>query len=559
MDIEVLRQAAVVKEVNGDVVIVNADGNARKAKVGDTISVNDIVLAANNASIILDSAYLTDNCVACFDNSGGWVTADIDGDVSIDVEQLEDASISGLDIDAIQEAFLAGADPTEILEATAAGGGAGSANAGFVTIEYNGAEVLASTFFETNGISGEADVVDEEQARPLVFAAGGNNLSETLVEGSISLSTYPQSITSSATIFAGDLPLDSSTFVPTATSLSALLAELNSDITSGGQAVSFRYDSASNAIIGELGGLEVVNIDIDATNIGKDVNLQLTTTIYQPIDHVPSIAGGLVSIADDQVSISFEIIGSDTGGNPIQLPVSAQVTIADGDNPAIESVPQAQVSESALTDGSIPSTSAVESQGQVTFSEGSDTITEFVVDIDAFNASANLTSQGYSIELREEPADSGTYLGVYTDSTGSEVTVFTFIFDTNTNTKGSYTFELSEALDHPDGQINNELIFSLPIFAIDSDNDRTSTTSLNVVVTDDVQLMQNGSWTITEPNSGETPTTATFDVMPARSADGATITEFKFGDNPAQQLDQTVTGEQKFDYPEGSLYITLDG
>ncbi|KHA59502.1 type I secretion protein [Vibrio variabilis] len=557
MDIEVLRQAAVVKEVNGDVVIVSADGDARKAKVGDTIAVNDIVLTASHASIVLDTVYVSDNCLACSDNSGGWVTADIDGDVSIDVEQLEDASISGLDIDAIQEAILAGADPTEILEATAAGGGAGSANAGFVTIEYNGAEVLASTFFETNGISGEADVVDEEQARPLVFAAGGNNLSETLVEGSISLSTYPQSITSSTTIFAGDLPLDSNTFVPTAASLSALLAELNSDITSGGQAVSFRYDSASNAIIGELGGLEVVNIDIDATNIGKDVNLQLTTTIYQPIDHVPSIAGGLVSIADDQVSISFEISGSDTGGNPIQLPVSAQVTIADGDNPAIESVPQAQVSESALTDGSIPSTSAVESQGQVTFSEGSDTITKFVVDVDAFNTSANLTSQGYSIELREDPADSGTYLGVYTDSTGSEVTVFTFSFDTNT--KGSYTFELSEALDHPDGQNNNELIFSLPIFAIDSDNDRTPTTSLNVVVTDDVQLMQNGSWTITEPNSGEAPTTATIDVMPAHSADGATITEFKFGDNPTQQLDQSITGEQKFDYPEGSLYITLDG
>ncbi|KIE21737.1 type I secretion protein [Vibrio sinaloensis] len=557
MNIEVLRQAAVVKEVNGDVVIVNADGDARKAKVGDTIAVNDIVLTANHSSIVLDTVYVPDNCLACSDNSGGWVTADIDGDVSIDVEQLEDASISGLDIDAIQEAILAGADPTEILEATAAGGGAGSANAGFVTIEYNGAEVLASTFFETNGISGEADVVDEEQARPLVFAAGGNNLSETLVEGSISLSTYPQSITSSATIFAGDLPLDSNTFVPTAASLSALLAELNSGITSGGQAVSFRYDSASNAIIGELGGLEVVNIDIDATNIGKDVNLQLTTTIYQPIDHVPSIAGGLVSIADDQVSISFEISGSDTGGNPIQLPVSAQVTIADGDNPAIESVPQAQVSESALTDGSIPSTSAVESQGQVTFSEGSDTITKFVVDVDAFNTSANLTSQGYSIELREDPADSGTYLGVYTDSTGSEVTVFTFSFDTNT--KGTYTFELSEALDHPDGQNNNELIFSLPIFAIDSDNDRTPTTSLNVVVTDDVQLMQNGSWIMTEPNSGETPTTATIDVMPAHSADGATITEFKFGDNPTQQLDQSITGEQKFDYPEGSLYITLDG
>ncbi|MCZ8499338.1 hypothetical protein O9929_20650 [Vibrio lentus] len=55
------------------------------------------------------------------------------------------------------------------------------------------------------------------------------------------------------------------------------------------------------------------------------------------------------------------------------------------------------------------------------------------------------------------------------------------------------------------------------------------------------------------------PTTATVDVMPSQSADGATITQFIYDNGSVITLDQNDTGEQKFVFAEGSLFITLQG
>lgn len=55
MDVDVLRQAAVIKEISGDVVIVSPDGKARKAEVGDTVAKNEIVITANQSTILMES------------------------------------------------------------------------------------------------------------------------------------------------------------------------------------------------------------------------------------------------------------------------------------------------------------------------------------------------------------------------------------------------------------------------------------------------------------------------------------------------------------------------
>ncbi|MEP8024364.1 hypothetical protein ABJZ09_28345, partial [Vibrio parahaemolyticus] len=160
-------------------------------------------------------------------------------------------------------------DPTAILEATAAGGDAsGSANAGYVTVEYNNPEMLASTFFETSATrTGVQDREETDDINVTIFADGGQSLESEVTEGSISLTTYPQSIATSVSVEAGDLPLDPSSFVPSAASLESLLAELNTDIQSGGKAVEFSYDEAQNAIIGVQDGNEVLRIEIEATSL----------------------------------------------------------------------------------------------------------------------------------------------------------------------------------------------------------------------------------------------------------------------------------------------------
>lgn len=134
MDVEVLRNAAVVKQVSGDVAIMDADGTARKVKVGDTIRENEIVLTPKGAKLVLvdtsGDLQVDENCVGCIDEVFAWRDIPLQGDIEIDLSQLSDNSFGADDIAAIQEAILAGEDPTQILEATAAGGAGGSANAG---------------------------------------------------------------------------------------------------------------------------------------------------------------------------------------------------------------------------------------------------------------------------------------------------------------------------------------------------------------------------------------------------------------------------------------------
>ena len=570
MDVEIVRQAALVKEVSGEVLAVAVDGQARKLTVGDSIELNEIIIASNQAQLLVESFdsvfQIQDNCVSCQDDAGAWHTASIDGEVNFDYlpETGEDAPI-GLDEDelaAIQEAILAGADPTELLEASAAGaGGLGSANGGFVTIARSGAELLASTNFETSGFFSEEPEDDRDNdLSPFIFASGGESLTVSLSEGSLSSSSlgYPSSSSTSVTIFAGGLSLDPDSFVPTSSSLSSLLAELNSDITSAGQAVSFSYNADTNTIVGQLDGRTVLSIDIEASSLGKDVSLELTTTIFEPIDHSSSVGGGQVSFANDQITVSIEIEGADAGGNPTRLPIEAQVTIADGLDPVIDSAGGVNVSESLLSDGSQPTGEAVAATGNITFSEGGDYIAAFRVEADQFNTNGELKSGGLVVELREEPTGSGSYIGFTTDSDNNETQVFTLRFDDAV--KGEYTFTLLEAIDHANADGNNDYSFTLPVYAVDTDGDTSATSTLSITVKDDVQVMHaDQNLNVSEPDNGSVNTVSAENLFEANSADGAKITQFVFGDYDAETLDPDVTGEQKFSFAEGDLYITVAG
>ncbi|CAH7141326.1 Cadherin domain-containing protein [Vibrio chagasii] len=974
MDIEVSRQTVVVEATSGNVVVVKPDGSARKVSVGDIIRENEIVITAHDAELFLGVpngvVEVGENCVGCVDPELAWADAPIAGEVNIDLAQADDELFNDDDLAAIQDAILAGADPTQILEATAAGGGQGSANAGFVTIDYTYIETHPSTFFETSGLEDQSVDEDREELRSITLSSGGQSIAEALTEGSISGNTYPQSVTVTDTVVAGSLALDPDSFAPETLSLASLLSELNSDITSSGQPVTFTFDSASNSIIGVQGTEEVLRIDIDAVSVGNDVELSLTTTVSQPIDHVPSIGGGQVSFTGDQINIAFDIQGQDTAGNELVTPINAQVTvfdgvdpsaesvnisnvetssaaiegtfsnigsdnlqsavfdasaleqfdgvlsdnqntlarlsddgttitlaiqgrgevvltisldtdgtykfeqfnpieqigtdslsfllpitvtdfdqdvvtntinieitdgdspvvtnvdsidvdeagivggsqegtapvagsgsitadifesdiidhyeieptefnaggsltsngeavllelidetngvrtyegyvevndsritvfdvkvdspslgnyeftlyeelshqgaedalltfalpiyavdadgdrsalsggsstpeaaeilvnvtddvvelvdkvesvteptlagdtivsynlfnfegadgstiqsfnydgvdysldqsllpdapqtfsftegvvtislngdfsfevardidhsssetiikqfsflaedgdgdtdtstlelsITDGQNPAINLIPPVTLSETNLADGSSPSGSAVSATNTITFTSGSDDVANFRIEPTEFNVGGALTSQGLAVEIKEDSSNPGTYIGFITNGSGSEIPVFTISF--SSTTLGEYTFTLLEALDHVDGLANNDLSFDLPVYAVDSDGDDSVVSQLNVTIGDDVQIMQDGTLDIVEPNLADsTVTTNTIDVMPNQSADGATVTEFSFG-GIVQTLDQSITGEQKFTFTEGELYITLQG
>ncbi|WP_135382856.1 retention module-containing protein [Vibrio tasmaniensis] len=457
MDIEVSRQAAVVEAVSGDVVVVTPDGNPKKVLVGDIIRENEIVITANNAELVLGApngeVLVGENCVGCIDQELSWADAPIAGEVNFDLEQSDDGAFTDDDIAAIQEAILGGADPTEILEATAAGEGLGSANAGFVTIEYNNIQTQPSTFFETSGLAKEEVEETREEFRTITRSAGGQSISESVTEGSISGNTYPQSITTTETIIAGSLALDPDSFVPDTLSLASLLSELNNDITSSGQVVTFTYDSVTNSIVGVQGTDEVLRIDIDATSVGNNIDISLTTTISQSIDHVPSIGGGQVSYTGDQINFAFDIQGEDSAGNPIASPINALVTLFDGVNPSAESVNINNVE-----------TSSAPIEG--TFSNiGSDKLQSAVFDASALGEFDGLLSDNQNTVARL--SDDGTTITLSIQGRGE--VVLTISLDTD----GTYNFQQFKPIEEVS---SDTLSFSLPITVTDFDQDVVTNT-----------------------------------------------------------------------------------
>ncbi|WP_367990179.1 retention module-containing protein [Vibrio sp. NTOU-M3] len=469
MAVEVIGQQAVVQKVTGEVIAVEHNGNARIVNVGEILERNEILITVNRSSVVLvadGNQFLVDeNCLACLyeplaDGDLIAVTP-INGEVSVNTDLLNDSGITEDDFAAIQDAILAGADPTQLLEAPAAGAGAsGSANAGFVTINYNFAETIASTFFETAGFDSTTQE-EQEQFDPLILAAGGEGLAASLQEGTLSQGSYPQSTTVSVLVNSGDLPLDPTSFVPEANSLAALLAELNSDITSAGEPVTFRYDAAENAIIGEQGGNEVVRIDIDAVSSGVDVSLSVTATISQPIDHNPSVGGGQVSIAGDQIIVNLDVTGADNAGNEILSPIDISVGISDGSNPLAQATDVTTVeSESASLNGTL-------------FEEGSDQIQSVVFTEDALAQFDDLLSDNQAITATL--SDDKTTITVTIN--GTQETVLTVSVDAN----GQFSFQQNLPLE----QVGNgdDIELSLPVIATDFDQDTTDNT-LNVTITD---------------------------------------------------------------------------
>ncbi|MEZ8305315.1 retention module-containing protein, partial [Vibrio splendidus] len=463
MGIEVSRQAAVVEVVSGEVIAVKSDGSARKISAGDIIRENEIVITANQAELVLGSpngvTEVASNCVGCVDQDLAWADAPIAGEVNFDLQQA-DAGDFDDEFAAIQEAILGGADPTQILEATAAGGGLGSANAGFVTIDYNYTETHPSTFFETAGLAEQTVDEDREEFRTITRSSGGQSISEVLTEGSISSNTYPQSITTTETIIAGSLALSPDSFAPEALSLASLLTELNSDITSSGQPVTFTYDAATNSIIGVQGTDEVLRIDIDVVSVGNNAELSLTITISQPIDHVTSVGGGQVSYTGDQINITFDIQGEDTAGNPLATPINAQVTVVDGADPSAESVNISNVE-----------TSNVPIEG--TFSNiGSDNLQSAVFDASALDQFDGILSDNQNTLARL--SDDGTTITLSIQGRGE--VVLTISLDTD----GTYKFEQFNPIE----QVGTDsLTFALPITITDFDQD-VVTNTISIAITD---------------------------------------------------------------------------
>ncbi|MEH0689017.1 retention module-containing protein [Vibrio cholerae] len=569
MDVEVIRQPSRVKEVNGDVVIASPTGEARKALVGENINIGEMIITAKGGTLILEdlseTLFIDENCVSCIEpgDGFGWATAPVSGDIQVDDTLLGEGALSGDELAAIQEAILAGADPTAILEATAAGAGvSGSANGGFITIAYNNPEVLASTFFETAGFNAQVQSETQDTGRRFQFAQGGESTATTLPEGSLSLGTYPATIVSSTLITAGDLALDPESFVPESLSVAALLTELNSDITSNGEDVLFSYNDSQNAIIGVNEQGEVLRIEIDATSVGRDVVLEVTTTLSQPIDHLPSVAGGSVAYNDDQITINVEIQGADASGNLLRSPISVSSVISDGEEAILAPIDGQTALESSLATGTEAGSGGAIVSGTIAGQLGSDQVVDVRLDVEAFNLSqqaSGLTSSGQIVTLEANPLQPGGYVGFVLQG-AERVDVFSLTIEGVSNLssggfEAAYQFELLAPLDHSE-QGKDDVLVSLPVFAIDADNDTTANSNLVITVVDDVPLISDAEIAVIEPDAPYGNESQPITLISASGAEQGVVTQFTFdGGDPITLVD----GQTEYLVTDGKVILSADG
>ncbi|EEW07026.1 conserved hypothetical protein [Vibrio mimicus VM603] len=185
MESQVVTQPVTVTSVSGNVVVVNAQGQARIVNTGDVLQPGEIIIAVNQAEVVvqtsLGAVQVDANCIACLpelalDEQPALFTSPLQGEINVDLTKLDTANFDAQAIAAIQQAILDGVDPTTALEAAAAGAGAtGSANEGAITIAYNYPEVLASTSFDTHGFT-QTFSTTQTFVNPLRFAEGGKVL-----------------------------------------------------------------------------------------------------------------------------------------------------------------------------------------------------------------------------------------------------------------------------------------------------------------------------------------------------------------------------------------------
>ncbi|MBD8513689.1 retention module-containing protein [Photobacterium sp. CAU 1568] len=448
---------------NGVVFVIKPDGSVKPVDFAYQVQPDELVVANGYARYVMmqnGEPVLVDRpCPTCvlLDGAGVWVS-DLADNVQFEQPDSDQAPPVGLDIEQLQALILAGEDPTEVFEAAAAGSSGEAANSGFVVVDYDGDSILTEAGFDTDY---EFVFPESDEDTDVIYAAGGGeSVSLSVTEGDLAPDTYPSQTTSVVLIEAGTLPLDPTSFTFDASTLNALLNELNSEVTSGGQPVIFRFDAGLNAIVGESQGQTVITVSLVAESSGRDVVVTLTTVLSGPVDHLDSGAGGRVAIADDVLTILADMQGADVAGNALDTPVSVTVTVVDGTDPAFGADPGTRLDESADM--------GVVQMGNVPLDIGSDAIEALVFNADQ-PALNGLTSNGLPTTLSVD----GNQLTLV-DAQGNTVLAVSITLD------GAYAFTLFQPIDE---LISDETVFNLGVTAIDFDGDTTPGTVV-LIITD---------------------------------------------------------------------------
>ncbi|QUJ69398.1 retention module-containing protein (plasmid) [Photobacterium sp. GJ3] len=356
-------------------------------------------------------------------------------------------------------------------------------------------------------------------------AAGGGTVALSLTEPDLDPSAYPETVSVTGTVTAGSDALDEDSVQIDPAQLAALIAELDTELTSGGEPLSFSYDPLTGNLIGALAdGTPVLTISITASQAanGQDVTLNLTTTQHRPLDHQPSgNSTGFVLVSGSALVVNVPVQLSDTDGDPLQQPVNVQVTINDGVLPVLGTDSGTNFTET-LTEQTV--------NGSIALDVGSDAIAAFLFE-DSQPSLDDLTSNGVNTSYTV----TGNVIALVTDDNASPVLTITI------NPDGSYTLVQHQPLDQLNAGDVTELV--LPVTAVDQDGDVSNPGNLMINITDGpdadggvhVVMIQEGDLETSNP-AEEYPVSQSTNFTIAAETDDLDVTSFGIAPGAAADL-----------------------
>ncbi|MCQ1058698.1 retention module-containing protein [Photobacterium sp. ZSDE20] len=282
--------------------------------------------------------------------------------------------------------------------------------------------------------------------------------------------------------------------------LAVILAELNSELTSGGgEALVFSYDPNTNELIGVLGDgtpvLTIVFTPVQSGN-GQDIDLTMTVTQSSPLDHnINGNSDGFISVSGELITVNLPLQATDIDGDNLVTQVTAIASITDGPIPELAEGSSITVNETA--DLNVPT------PGQVGVDVGSDEVAtiNFVADQPAFDS---LFSDGLPVQFE---VVGGNTLNAFIDVNGSQQNVFTVVMTST----GDYTLTLNSNLDH---LVDDTISLPLNVLVTDDDSDtNTGIVTINIEDGDDPAFGNDSGLALNEGDDGTSSGTGNIEVI----------------------------------------------
>ncbi|MEZ9161669.1 adhesin [Shewanella sp. 10N.286.55.A9] len=271
------------------------------------------------------------------------------------------------------------------------------------------------------------------------------------------------------------------------------------------------------------------DIHIDAESTAQiDFSMQL----FGPIDNQTG--------AGTENTINVDILATDTDSTGINAVIS--IDIYDGITPNLPASLSIAINEGELVDNISVLSSAI-----LNIDGGSDDISN--IELAAGFSFGSYTSDGQAIVLSNFADGSGWYNAI---RTGDNSDVFRIRFNAN----GKVEFEQFAAVDHPDGNGENNLTMSFEVVATDADGDQSNNQTININIQDDVPIQNDSSLTFTEENNTEY--SVNLFNQKQQGADGAQVSKFIY-DGTEYSAGDSVELFTDTGVKYGTLVITADG